>query len=275
MENKIEYENVNLTIDGAAATVQFNRPHKKNAMSPALHRDMAQAFDEIEKQGGIKVIVLTGVGDSWCGGMDLKKFFLEPKKDPKRWLEVHRQADSWFMRVKPNPAIVLASINGYCFGAAIALVGICDLAIAAEEAIFGLSEVNFGVLPAGGTLWSVAHNINRKKGMYYSVTGETFNGIQAAEMGLVSHAVPREKLADETDRIVKALVSKNAYTLAAIKHAYERVTSMDFLTAYEHENAKLHELSYLSQDAWVKMGITQFAEGKYRPGLESYDLGEE
>ena len=68
MPETTEYKNVILTIDGAAATVQFNRPHKKNAMSPDLHRDMARAFDEIEKQGGNKVIVITGAGDSWCGG---------------------------------------------------------------------------------------------------------------------------------------------------------------------------------------------------------------
>ncbi|MCP4681826.1 MAG: p-hydroxycinnamoyl CoA hydratase/lyase [Desulfobacterales bacterium] len=272
MAEKFEYKNVILTVDGAAATVQFNRPHKKNAMSPDLHRDMARAFDEIEKQGGNKVIVLTGVGDSWCGGMDLEKFFLETKNDPKKWLAAHQAADSWFRRIKPSPSIVLASINGWCFGAAIALVGVCDLAIAAEDAVFGLSEVNFGMMPGGGTTWSVAHNFNRKQGLYYSLTGETFTGKEAAEMGLVSHAFPKEKLAEETGRIVKNLVNKNGLTLGTIKAAYEKVAYMDNMTAVDYENAKLHELSYLSGNAWVKDGLTQFKDRKYKPGLEAYKI---
>lgn len=274
MAETTEFKNVILTIDGAAATVQFNRPHKKNAMSPDLHRDMAKAFDEIEKQGGNKVIALTGVGDSWCGGMDLEKFFLETKSDPKKWRAAHQAADSWLRRLKPSPSIILASINGYCFGAAIALVGICDLAIAAEDAVFGLSEVNFGMIPGGGTLWSVAHNFNRKQGMYYSVTGDTFTGKEAAEMGLVSHAYPKEKLAEETDRIVKNLVNKNGLTLGTIKEAYEKVAFMDNMTAVDYESAKLHELSFYSGDAWVKGGLTQFKDRKFKPGLESYKIEE-
>jgi len=274
MAEKIEYKNVHLTIDGAAATVQFHRPHKKNAMSPDLHRDMGKAFDEIDKQGDNKVIVLTGVGDSWCGGMDLEKFFLETKSDPKKWRAAHKLADSWFRRIKPSQSIVLASINGYCFGAAIALVGVCDLAIAADDAIFGLSEVNFGMIPGGGTLWSVAHNFNRKQGMYYSVTGDTFTGKEAAQMGLCSHSYPKEKLAEETERITKNLVNKNGLTLGTIKEAYEKVCFMDNPTAVDYESAKLHELSFYSGDAWVKGGLTQFKNRQYKPGLESYKIKE-
>ncbi len=269
-----EFKNVILTIDGAAATVQFNRPHKKNAMSPDLHRDMAKAFDEIEKQGDNKVIVLTGVGDSWCGGMDLEKFFLETKSDPKKWRAAHQTADAWFRRIKPSQSIVVASINGWCFGAAIALVGVCDLAIASEDAVFGLSEVNFGMIPGGGTLWSVAHNFNRKQGMYYSVTGDTFTGKEAEKMGLVSHSYPKEKLAEETDKLVKNLVNKNGLTLGTIKQAYEKVAFMDNMTAVDYESAKLHELSFYSGEAWVKGGLTQFKERKYKPGLESYKIKE-
>ena len=67
-----KFENVNLTIDDALASIQLNRPDKKNAMSPDLHRDMHSALDEIEKQGGVKVIVITGAGKCFCAGMDLE-----------------------------------------------------------------------------------------------------------------------------------------------------------------------------------------------------------
>lgn len=275
MTKEIEYDNINLTIDEAAATIQLNRPKKKNAMSPDLHRDFLAAVGEIDKLKGIKVIVLTGAGDSFCGGMDLEKFFYETKGEPEKWYEVHKIAESWFARLVMSPAITVASVNGWCFGAAVAVVGAFNIAIAAEEATFGLSEVNFGLLPSGGTLWAVAKNFNRKQGFYYSVTGETFTGKEAVGLGLVNRAVPREKLAEETDRVVKSLVSKNGHTLAAIKKTYEKVGSMDVFTAQEFENAKLHELSFRSGDDWIKKGIGQFKSRDYRPGLGSYELKKE
>jgi trans-feruloyl-CoA hydratase/vanillin synthase len=275
MTKEIKYDNINLMIDEAAATIQLNRPQKKNAMSPALHRDFVAAVGEIEKLKGIKAIVLTGAGDAFCGGMDLEKFFFETKGDPEKWYEVHRTAESWFQRLLASPAIIIASVNGWCFGAAVAIVGACNIAIAAEEATFGLSEVNFGILPAGGTLWAVAKNFNRKQGFYYSVTGETFTGKEAVGLGLVNRSVPREKLAEETDRVVKSLVSKNGHTLAAIKEAYEKVGNMDVITAQDYENAKLHELSFRSGDDWINKGISQFKKREYRPGLGSYKLEKE
>jgi trans-feruloyl-CoA hydratase/vanillin synthase len=274
MENKVEFENVVLTIDGPTATVQLNRPHKKNAMSPELHQNMDDALTEIEKAGGVKVIVVTGVGDTFCGGMDLEKCFLEPFNDPERFVEANKHALSWFARLKASPAVSLASVNGWCFGGGVLLVGVCDLAIAAEEATFGLSEINFGIFPGGGTMWATAHNFNRKQGLYYSLTGDTFTGKEAVGLGLVNKAVPVDRLAEETQKIVDNLVSKNRYTLAANKQVYERSIFMDFPESIEWEMAKLFELSYLSKDAWIKDALTQFKGRKFRPGLESYELSD-
>ncbi|MDI3317232.1 MAG: p-hydroxycinnamoyl CoA hydratase/lyase [Bacillota bacterium] len=268
------FECVNLVIDGAVATVQLNRPEKKNAMSPQLHQDMNDALTAIEEQDGVKVVVVTGVGDSFCGGMDLEKCFLEPFDDPDEFTRVNDIALTWFRRLKAFPAVTLASVNGWCFGGGVELVGICDLAIAAEEAVFGLSEINFGIFPGGGTMWAAAHNLNRKQALYYSLTGETFNGRQAAELGLVNRAVPASQLAAETRRVSDMLVNKNIHTLRATKEVYERAIFMDFPESVEWEMAKLQELSYRSRHAWVRQALTQFRERRFRPGLESYALGE-
>ena len=195
MSIKKDFENVLLTIEDAVATIVLNRPAKKNAMSPDLHDDMHSALDKIEKQDGIKVIVITGAGDdTFCGGMDLEKFFFEPMMEsPEKFKKIADIAGRWFNRLIEAPQIVVCSINGYCFGGGVDLVGICDLAVAAEEAVMGLSEVNFGVLPAGGTTWAVKNNFNRKQGLRYCLTGETFTGKEAVDLGLVNIAVPKEK----------------------------------------------------------------------------------
>jgi len=273
--NKKRYKNVILTIDGFTATIQLNRPKKKNACSPDLNKDMIKAFAEVAKDGNIKVIVITGVGDAFCGGMDLEKFFLEPMvAGPDRFKEVNDEVLHWMRSIHESPAVTVCSINGHCFGHGINMVGLCDLAITAEDAKFGLSEVNFGVLPAGGTMWGVINNFNRKQGLWYSLTGELFTGREAVELGLVNRAVPREKLAEETDRLVKNLVNKNAITLGAIKKTYQRLTPVDWLEAVDYENAKAFEVTFFQgQQGWIKQGLPQFKERKYKPGLESYKLG--
>jgi len=270
----MEFSCINLTFDGPSATIQLNRPEKKNAMSPELHRDMNEALAAIEQRGGVKVLVITGVGDSFCGGMDLEKCFLEPFDNPDEFARVNGLALSWFKKLKSFPAVTLASVNGWCFGGGVELVGVCDIAIAAEEAVFGLSEINFGIFPGGGTMWATAHNLSRKQALYYSLTGETFDGRRAAEIGLVNLAVPRAQLEKETARIVQLLVNKNIHTLRATKEVYERSVFMPFPESIEWEMAKLHELSYYSRHAWIRDALAQFRRREFRPGLEAYRLRE-
>ena len=272
IENK--FETVILTLDDAVARIMLNRPKKKNAMSPDLHRDMHSALDEIENQDGIKVIVITGAGDdAFCGGMDLEKFFFEPlMESPETFKKQADIASKWFDRLIEAPQIVICSVHGYCFGGGVDLVGISDLAVAAEDAVMGLSEVNFGVLPAGGTTWAVKNNFNRKQGMRYCLTGETFSGKEAVDLGLVNTAVPREKLAEETDRLVQLLVTKNALTLEAIKKVFRKLPS-DWYEAVEFENAKAQELAFFQgEKSWFQHALKKFAKREYKPGLGTYKL---
>jgi trans-feruloyl-CoA hydratase/vanillin synthase len=272
MADTHSYDNAELTIDGPRATLRLNRPHKKNAMSPDLHRDMGQALTEVERHGNVKVLVLTGTGESFCAGMDLEKCFFEPFDDPDQMRALNDVTFDWFLRLKSFPAVTVASINGWCFGGGFELVGICDLAIASEDATFGLSEVNFGIFPGGGTMWATAHNLTRKEALYYSLTGEPFDGRRAVELGLINKAVPAGELEAETDALVAKLVDKNVHTLRATKEVYERTVFMDFPEAIEWEMAKLFELSYYSRDAWIRQGLQQFRDRQYRPGLEAHKV---
>jgi trans-feruloyl-CoA hydratase/vanillin synthase len=274
MSTQKDFENVLLTIEDAVARIVLNRPEKKNAMSPDLHDDMHRALDEIEKRDGIKVILITGAGDdAFCGGMDLEKFFFEPlTESPEKFKKNADIAGRWFNRLIEAPQIVVCSVNGYCFGGGVDLVGISDLAVAAEEAVMGLSEVNFGVLPAGGTTWAVKNNFNRKQGLRYCLTGETFTGKEAVDLGLVNIAVPKEKLAEETDRLVGLLVTKNALTLEAIKKVFTKLPS-NWYEAVEFENGKAQELAFFQgEKSWFQHALKKFADREYKPGLGAYKL---
>jgi trans-feruloyl-CoA hydratase/vanillin synthase len=264
------YKNVKLKIEGDVATVTLNRPKKKNAMSLDLHREMTSALKEVEAAGEIKVLVLTGTGDSFCGGMDLEETFLEPFGEPKKFEAVHYGGLDWFEHLKAFPSVTVAKVNGWCFGGGLELVGICDLAIAAEEASFGLSEINFGIFPGGGAMWAVAHNMMRKQALYYSLTGERFNGIQAVELGLVNRAVPLADLDKETDRVVSLLVGKNYNALRSNKEVFEKTINMDFPSSKAWELAKTLELSYLTKNEWIDVALKQFKNREFRPGMQPY-----
>lgn len=264
-------ETVNLEIDGAKATIYLNRPTKKNAMNPQMHRDMNQVLDTIEETGDVKAVVITGNGDSFSAGMDLEECFLQPFDDPQLFYRTNLIALNWFKRLKAFPAVTIAKVNGYAFGGGVLVTGICDLAVAAENVKFGLSEINFGIFPAGGATWAATHNLSRKQALYYILTGDTFTGRQAETFGLVNKAVPADELDAATEKIVSRIVNKNPITLELAKQVYERTTTMDLPTAIDYDQAKLWELSRLSGNEWVNVALKQFEKRSYQPGLSTYD----
>jgi feruloyl-CoA hydratase/lyase len=261
---------VNLEIDGSTATIQMNRPEKKNAMNPQMHRDMTEALNAIEAAGGVKVVVVTGIGDSFSSGMDLEECFLEPYEDPQRFYQTNLVALEWFKRLKAFPAVTVAKVNGLAFGGGVLVAGICDLAIGSETAKFGLSEINFGIFPAGGASWAAAHNLPRKQALYYILTGETFTGAQAAAYGLLNKAVPADQLDSETDRVVGKLVKKNPVTLTLAKQVYEHNRTADLPSAIDYDQAKLWELARLTGNEWINVALTQFQKRSFQPGLSTY-----
>jgi trans-feruloyl-CoA hydratase/vanillin synthase len=270
----ITLDTVKLEIDGPTATIFMNRPEKKNAMNPQMHRDMNKALDAIEEAGSVKAVVITGNGDSFSAGMDLEECFLKPFDDPQLFYRTNLVALTWFKRLKAFPAVTIAKVNGWAFGGGLLVTGLCDLAVASETAKFGLSEINFGIFPAGGATWAATHNLPRKQALYYILTGDTLTGKQAETFGLVNKAVPADQLDAETDRIVGKIINKNPITLELAKQVYERTTTMDLPTAIDYDQAKLWELSRLSGNEWVNVALKQFEKRSYQPGLSSYKRAE-
>jgi trans-feruloyl-CoA hydratase/vanillin synthase len=266
----ITFDTVQLDIDGPTATIYLNRPDKKNAMNPQMHRDMNAALDAIEADEGVKAVVVTGVGDSFSAGMDLEECFLEPYEDPQRFYKTNLVALQWFQRLKAFPAVTIAKVNGYAFGGGFEVTGLCDLAIAADHVKFGLSEINFGIFPAGGASWAATHNLSRKQALYYILTGATMTGKEAEQFGLVNKAVPADELDAATEKLVGRIVNKNPVTLRLAKEVYERTTHLDLPEAIDYDQAKLWELARLTSNEWINVALKQFEKRSYRPGLDTY-----
>jgi len=255
------------------AWVSLNRPEKRNAMNPALNDEMTQVLEALEVDERCGVLVLTGAGEAFSAGMDLKEFFRESDRlPPEQWGQIARQAQIWQMqRLKWFPKPTIAMVNGWCFGGAFNPVVACDVAIAAEDATFGLSEVNWGIIPAGNVLRTIASKLRDSDGLYYAISGDTFNGVEAQRMGLVKFAVPRAELRDKTRELAKKLLTKNRAAVRAIKHAYRKMQEMSWEASEDYLMAKLDQLRLTDPEKGRAQGMSQFLDEKsYRPGLSGY-----
>ena len=267
------YKTVKVEKEDGITWVILNRPEKRNAMNPQLHFEMVDILVELESDEETRVLVLTGAGDSWCAGQDLKEFFRELDDKPVERRRAEWATHEWRWRsllTFPKPTI--AMVNGYCFGGGFTQLIACDIAIAAEDAIFGLSEINFGIFPGGLVSRVIADAMSYRDALYYSLTGDTFDGKQAAEMRLVTFAVPREQLREETVKLCQKLMEKNPAALRATKEVFKTCRTMDYTLAEEYIGAKIAALQATDPEKGRNKGIDQFVkEKKYRPGLESYD----
>src|SRR5437868_9673267 len=215
------YSTVLVEKSDGVAIVTLNRPQKKNAMNPQLHEDMTAVLEDLRYDEEARVLVITGAGDSFCAGMDLKEVFHALKEQPARYDKVIRLATEWrgrTLRYFPKPTI--AMINGYCFGGAFSIVEGCDLAIAADEASFGLSEINFKGFPGGAVSKSLANLLRPRDALFYALTGRRFDGGTAAAIGFVHYAVPLARLKDETMAVARDIAAKDPAALRATKEGY-------------------------------------------------------
>jgi len=266
-------KNVLVDFDDGIAWVTLNRPEKRNAMSPALNAEMRDTVNALATDERCGVFVLTGAGESFAAGMDLKEYFRETDNAPDTvLLNVRRVAEEWqWRRLRDYPKPTIAMVNGWCFGGAFTPVCACDLALAAEEATFGLSEINWGILPAGNVTKATIETIGYRNALYYTMTGESFDGRKAAEMGLVNEAVPLAQLRERTEALARVLLEKNQTVLRGAKLAMKRCKYMDWEVSADYLYAKMAEALHLGGAENRKNAMKAFLDDKtFRPGVEAY-----
>lgn len=266
------YECILVDAVDRVATVTLNRPDKRNAMSPQLNSEMRDALTKIRYDDGIDLVVLTGAGDSFTAGMDLKEYFRETEGDPTAFERVRDVAWDWQYNILRNlPQVTIAKVNGWCFGGGFTPLTSCDLAISADEATYGLSEVNWGIIPAGLVTRDVALAMGYRTAMYYILTGEPFDGKRAAEVGLVNESVPRAELDERVAELSSHLKGLNPAVLRTAKETYRHSLDMDYGQAWDYTAAKALQLRARDKEGGRREGMSQFLDKKsFKPGLGAY-----
>lgn len=268
--------NVLVDFEDGIAWVTMNRPEKRNAISVDLAREMVEVIDALEVDDRCGVLVLTGAGDSFSAGMDLKDYFrATDDASAVERARVYRLNATWqWRRLLNYPKPTIAMVNGWCFGGALTPLAACDLAVAAEDATFGLSEINWGIIPAGVVCKAISTLMARRDALYYIMTGETFDGRRAAEMRLVNEAVPRAKLRERTRALARTLLEKNPTVLRQAKTAFKFASDMSWEEASDYLFAKSDQTTFVDPERGRDQGMNQFLDEKsYKPGLGSYRRG--
>ncbi len=211
------YRTIRTSVDGAVATVALAIPERKNPLGPLMVNELLWALEDAKNDPEVRVVVLTGEGDAFSAGGDLKQMSggdgptLEPKGDFVDLLVA-------FTRLgKPT----VARVNGYAMGGGLGLVASCDFAVAKESATLGTPEIERGLFPMM-IMAVLARVMPRRRLLSMMLLGEKLGAREALDAGILSHVVPDDALDDEVRRLAAALATQSPTALRMGLAAYHR-----------------------------------------------------
>ncbi|WP_268035728.1 enoyl-CoA hydratase/isomerase family protein [Algoriphagus sp. PAP.12] len=196
-------------ISNRIGTITLNRPEKRNALGPDLVEDLTLAFEEMEKDDSVKIILFKALGKAFCAGADLAYLqslqtfsYEENLEDSKRLLKL-------FNLIYNFPKVVIAQIQGHALAGGCGLVTVCDFAFSVPEALFGYTEVRIGFIPALVSVF-LQEQIGGSKTQELLLSGEMITASKAAELGLITSVVPSDFLDKSVEDFALKLASQNS-----------------------------------------------------------------
>jgi 2-(1,2-epoxy-1,2-dihydrophenyl)acetyl-CoA isomerase len=217
---------VNLRRDGAAATIELNRPEALNAWNGALGDELLRAVRAVAEDGGVRAVVLTGAGRAFSSGADLRDLSGREERTPEGHIDVRRVLEERYhpiittVRTMPKP--VLAAVNGPAVGIGLSLALAADLVVAAESAYFTLAFVNIGLVPDGGSSLFVPSRVGLARAAEMAMLGERVPAAQALAWGLINRVVPDADFPGEVaalrDRLAAGPTRSYAGTKRQLNH---------------------------------------------------------
>jgi methylglutaconyl-CoA hydratase len=209
---------VELERQGPVARLWLNRPEVHNALSADLLEELSAALHSLAHDASARVIVLGGRGPSFCAGADLEAMKASANASFDANLAEAKRLGGAFATLADFPKPLVGRIHGSVFGGGVGLTCACDIAVASDDARFGLTEVRLGIIP-GLISPYVIRRLGERHARELMLTGERFGGADALRVGLVHHVVPTAQLDAKVDERVAELLKGGP-------HAQERIKSL-------------------------------------------------
>lgn len=249
-------ERLLLTAASSVATVTLNRPELHNAFDEALIVELTHAFTRLSADPEIRVIVVTGVGSSFCAGADLDWMRRMAGYSRAENVEDARTLQRMFAAIYDCPKVTIARVNGAAMGGGAGLVAVCDIAIATEEAKFGFTEVRLGLAPAVISPY-VVQKIGLGAARALFVTGERLDAEEARRIGLVQAVVPADELDAAVEEKGKRALQAGPQAVAASKQLLRDIAGK---TPVEAGDRTVHTIADLRVGPEGQEGIRAFLE---------------
>lgn len=234
------FETIDLEITEPFAHIMLNRPDVRNAMNQQMVRELGETFAGLHDSPAVRGIVLSGAGGTFCAGGDIKEMqasYTDPNFDDGAYTEAF---DSLLHAINTAPQVVVAAVEGIAMGGGLGLVCVADIAIAAEDAVFGLPEVRLGIIPA-----LISPYIIQRVGVSMTrrlmLTGARFDGREAAAFGLAHEACPANELDERVTATLGDIRECGPEALAACKRLIFEVAGKDLDATAPYRAQLLHE----------------------------------
>ena len=253
--NTVESSEVLVEVDAGIGFITFNRPYKHNAFTIAMLETMDAQLTAWSRDASIRVVVLRASGErSFSTGADLSEMVgsdpMAVKASNRMWVDV-------FQRIESMPQPVIASVQGFCIAGGTELTLACDLIVAADVAMFGLTEINVGVVPGAGACVRLPRWVSPAIAKEILMLGAMIPAPEAQRLGLVNRVVPFADLATATRSLADDLAGRAPLALALAKRAVNDAADLDLRKGIEYV---LAEFALLFGTADQVEGMSAFLE---------------
>jgi len=222
--------------DGSVGNITLNNPDQLNAMTPPMAEELAALVPQINGNGEIRAVILTGAGRAFSAGGNLQ-FILDhtgrdPRENKKKMIEFY----SKFLSLRNIEVPVIAAINGHAMGAGICVAMACDIRLAAADAKMGVNFAKIGLSSGMGTLHFLTRLVGPSASADLLFTGRTLAADEAYRLGLVNRVVPTEKLKDEAKALAKEIAQNAPIPLKIMKKGIQRAPLLSLEEVFDYES---------------------------------------
>jgi enoyl-CoA hydratase len=246
------YEHILVTTAEGIGIITLNRPHVLNALNQGLMEELAIAMEAMDRDDGVRCLVVTGNERAFAAGADVREFADATTADMVRGYRFQQ-----WERIRRVSKPVIAAVSGFALGGGCELAMSCDIIIASETARFGQPEIRLGLMPGAGGTQRLTRAIGKSRAMEVVLTGRTVTAQDALAWGLVSRVMPVELYLDEAKRLAREIAAQPPIAVRMAKEAVLQAFETTLGSGLEFERRCFH-LLFGTEDK--REGVRAFLE---------------